>query len=246
MSTRQTNMKTFTNTKQTKNEALIMMREHERLDHIVQGAYTSWKNGVFKGCLVGCATNGNHAGFEPEFGIPWRIAWLADDIFEGLSVNDAKKFPVKFFETVPEGVDLSRVHDQWCAWMLGDEVDGLTAISKKPSVAVMAALFKRAASGDEPTEKEWNDAAQATEGVQLVLCIWSTEDAKNAWAVWAAQAAWVTRDAQNAQAGWSSRAAKDNRSAWAPQFDRTANNAAAQKIAIKQRDKLLELIRNAS
>ena len=155
-------LRAYTNTTHTKPEALALMREHKRLDHIIQGSYAQGAGADFKGCLVGCATGGDHKLFEPAFGIPWRLAWLADDIFEGLQRAAAADFAVDFFDAIQPGADLARVYDGWCAWMLVDPTGGLSNISTEPSVAAMAALFARAFVGDEPSGEEWQAAAMAT------------------------------------------------------------------------------------
>jgi len=231
-------MLAFTNTKQTKAQAVAMMQEHRRLDHIIKGTYGRGEGATFQGCLVGCATRGDHAAFEPEFGIPWRVAWLADDIFEGLPGGDSKDFPVALFEAVPEGADLSRVFDGWCAWMLADPVDGLVAISSEPSVAAMGELFLRASRGDEPSVEEWQQPARAARDA------WAARAARAAWDAWASRASRAAWDAWDARDAWASRAARDawaSRDAWAARASRAARAARA----IKQRDKLLELIQLA-
>lgn len=89
-------LRAYTHSTHTKPEALALMREHKRLDHIIQRTYGEGTGADFKGCLVGCATGGDHMLFEPAFGIPWRLAWLADDIFEGLAPAAAADFAVDY------------------------------------------------------------------------------------------------------------------------------------------------------
>ena len=243
MSSTKLQLRAYTNSTHTKEQALALMREHKRLDHIIQGTYEQGVGDTFKGCLVGCATGGDHMQFEPAFGIPWRLAWLADDIFEGLTPADAAAFAVDFFDAIAPGADLSRVYDAWCAWVLGDPVDGLVTISTEPSVKDMAALFARAAAGDEPEEQQWSAAKAA-------LAAWDTSAAWAARAAWAAQAArgakdtgaaWVAWDAWVARAASAARGAKDTGDARAA-IATWADSAARAVYAVKQRDALLRLL----
>ena len=167
--------------------------------------------------------------FEPVFGIPWRLAWLADDIFEGLTPADAAAFAVDFFGAIAPGADLSRVYDAWCAWVLGDPVDGLVAISTEPSVKDMAALFARAAAGDEPEEQQWSVVSDAARDAR------DARDAKDARAARDARDARAARAARAVWAAWAARAARDARDAW------DARDARADTAA-KQRDALLRLL----
>lgn len=217
MSSTKLQLRAYTNSTHTKDQVLALMREHKRLDHIIQGTYAKGTGDTFKGCLVGCATGGDHMQFEPAFGIPWRLAWLADDIFEGLTPADAAGFAVDFFDAITPGADLSRVCDAWCAWVLGDPVDGLIAINAEPCVKDMAALFARAAAGDQPTAQEWS-AVSAASAASAAWAALAARDARDIWAV-----AWVAWDARAALA------ARDDRDIWAV-------------YAVKKRDALLRLL----
>lgn len=92
----------------TKQELLGVLKSHQKADNFVKGKY--WEYG--KGCSVGCAlesftgNTSDHSKFEELFGIPIVIARLNDGIFEGLSEEDSKWWPVAFVEAVPENVDL--------------------------------------------------------------------------------------------------------------------------------------------
>ena len=185
-------MQAFVESHVTKAALLTQLAAHAAADEIVKGQY--WEKG--KGCAVGCCVHGNdHMRFEPEFGIPWRVAWLADDLFECLDNGEAKVFAQDWIAAIPVGADLSRVYDAWCAWMLTDPKFGMVAIEHvSPCVLVMGSLFVRAAAGDEPSSTEWSEAAR---------------DARDAWAAWAARDAWAARAARDAWDAWAARAARD-------------------------------------
>lgn len=162
-------MLTFTNTKYTKAQAIAMMQEHKRLDAITAGTYGAHTNEKWQGCLVGCAAQGNHQDFEPFFGIPRALAFLADTILEALDKKIGIDFAAHFFDNIPEGLDISRGFDKFFAWELGDPSEGLITTSSEPSVKSMADLFIRAAAGDETTKDEFDAAACAA---------WAARDAR--------------------------------------------------------------------
>ena len=96
-------MRAFVGTTVTKAAVLEQLRAHAKADEIIKGRY--WEGG--KGCAVGCSIHsGQHAEYEPRFGIPQVLARLEDCIFEGLSNKKAKAWPVRFMSAVPEGADL--------------------------------------------------------------------------------------------------------------------------------------------
>lgn len=118
-------MKTFD--LQTKEKYVNRVKRHQEQDEIVQGVY--WEKG--KGCAVGCTIEGNdHEKYETELGIPRVIARIEDKIFEGLSNEEAKKFPLRFLQAVPVEVDLSMVMPKFFVWLLGDKNDGIINFAK--------------------------------------------------------------------------------------------------------------------
>ena len=124
-------MKAFNEDGELKVDLLREIKKHQKADEISQGVYAEKKaNGKMRLCAVGCAlyslnevrsksieTN-DHSAFEPELGIPWRIARLADRIFEGLKFKEAKEFPYEFINSIPVGADLSKVFAKFIHWLL--------------------------------------------------------------------------------------------------------------------------------
>jgi len=93
-------MKAYHSKQEIKDFYLQRMQAHYDADEIEKGFY--WKGG--KGCAVGCTLHsGDHAAYESELGIPRIIARLEDGIFEGLSNERAKEFPLQFLVAVPVG-----------------------------------------------------------------------------------------------------------------------------------------------
>jgi len=113
-----------------KEKYISRMKAHIVADELVQGI--GWEsNGTTKGCAVGCTLNNyQHASYETELGIPRIVAHLEDRIFEGLSVEDAKDFPLSFLEAIPVGADLSNIYKHFFIWMLTDSEDGVIKFAK--------------------------------------------------------------------------------------------------------------------
>lgn len=153
----------FHNDPAIKQEYLARVEAHRLADEIVQGQY--WQNG--KGCAVGCTLHSDqHADYETELGIPRSIAYLEDQIFEGLPNGDAKDFPAQFLSAIPVGADLSLVTAHFFVWLLSDPVDGVIRFARedgKAAIETVVALYQRRIAGDEPTDQEWIAAADAAD-----------------------------------------------------------------------------------
>lgn len=122
---------------------------HAAHDEIIQGQY--WEHG--RGCAVGCTIHGNeHSRYESELGIPRQLAYLQDRIFEGLSNEEAKGFPLAFLAAIHVGADLSLVVSRFMVWMLADEKDGVIRFAKrdetKAAIQKVADLYKRQVAGE--------------------------------------------------------------------------------------------------
>jgi hypothetical protein len=109
-------MRAFVGSEVTKPELIASLEAHRAADRIARG-FSYWTgNGAGRGCAVGCSLHdfrrgaeGQHALYEPLFGVPRAIAYLEDRIFEGLPVAEAPDWPLRFTRAIAEGADLSRV-----------------------------------------------------------------------------------------------------------------------------------------
>ena len=82
---------------------LATMEEHARMDRLIQGKWTNDKDehGVFRGCFFGCAAQSDYDPIETVCGqwdMPFWLGHLSEEVFEGLSPEDAKEFPVQLLE----------------------------------------------------------------------------------------------------------------------------------------------------
>lgn len=149
---------------ETKEELLGRLREHRRLDQIVQGTY--WRGG--RGCSVGCCTHDPHGGhdqFPARWGIPEHLARLIDGIFERLSEKEAIEWPERIMAAIPVGADLSLVWSRFAVWLLADGEYGVLRhapdANTSKAIRQVVKCYKRRIQGDEPARDEWGDACVA-------------------------------------------------------------------------------------
>ena len=158
-------MLAFHNDTTIKQKYVDRVKEHQRLDHIAQGVYYETGGEKPKMCGVGCTIHGNdHKKYETELGIPEEIAHLEDIIFEELSNEKAKDFPLRFLEAIPVGADLSHVIPQLVIWQFEDGEYGLKNIQEVKDdkeaygfCEEVVALYKRELKGKKPTQAEYQE-----------------------------------------------------------------------------------------
>ena len=99
-------MLSFHGKPEIKEQLIANLQSHAEADAFRQGLY--FDDG--KGCAVGCSLfdfgeeTDDHSAYERLFGIPRVLARIEDGIFEGLSVEDSKWWPLAFSNAVPVGV----------------------------------------------------------------------------------------------------------------------------------------------
>ena len=109
----------FHNDKKIKQKYVARLKAHAEADEFIKGKY--WEDG--KGCAVGCTIHSNqHKAYETELGLPEWLARLEDQIFEGLSNENAKKFAVDFLLSIPVGKDLESVKWKFCSFVLKENL----------------------------------------------------------------------------------------------------------------------------
>lgn len=95
----------------TKNTAELkeQVQLHIEADSIVQGIY--WDNYNKKGCFIGCLAHSKEPQInEDMYGLPTMLQRIAENIFESLSIEDAKAFFAAFPDAIScDGKDLSKV-----------------------------------------------------------------------------------------------------------------------------------------
>lgn len=219
-----------------KKSVLAEMAMHRKADNLVKGSY--WDG--HKGCAVGCLLkSGNHSEYEEKFGIPEMLARLEDVVFEGLPINDAKKWPERFLKSINVGSDLSLVGWKFLHWNLTvnivvekSENKEIEKINKNVRAAIKqcAAVLLPLMNGKKLTEKQ-------------ISAAWSA--ARSAWvAAWSAEGSSARAAAESAAAAWSAESARSALAAAraAAAAARSAESAAWQKMA----DKIIELLEEAA
>ena len=97
---------------------IARMRAHQEADELIRGTY--WEGG--KGCAIGCTVHSDdHGAYETELGMPEWLAHLEDKIFEGMTIEDSRRFPLDLLSTIPVGfAEWDRLYHEFCAYVLRD------------------------------------------------------------------------------------------------------------------------------
>lgn len=256
-------MLSYHNDQSIKERYVARFDAHRRADEVIQG--TAFAAG--KGCFVGCTLDGyDHSLFPIELGWPEWLAYLADDIFEGLAAEDAPQFGTDLLDAVPVGVDLEPVRHLMAIRRLGRVRAGVEELPEADYIpAVLSAidgvikLHEAEAAGISRTEADWQSVGSAARSATGRSAEWAERSAGSA----AGSAEWAARSAAMSAAGSAARSAA--RSAWsAARSARLAWSAAgsAKSAAISaelaagssawvvawetERDDLLEILRGSA
>jgi hypothetical protein len=213
-----TKLLAFQNCKHTKESAVALAEWHEKEDRFIKGTYGEKLGEGWKGCSVGCMTNGaNHYKFAEFFALDPRIAGVADFIFENLPKGKYESWTTKLFRSIKDGSDTSQNVDKFFAWLMLDQKYGMYAIHKHQSILDVGNLFQRSAKGEYILETEWlSNAALA---------------ATTAWAASVSRAARAASADSSARADSSVRAALAATTAWAASVSRAASADSSARAA---------------
>ena len=243
-----------------KEQFVAEIKMHSEADHFLQGIYGFNSDSPDNGCAVGCAIatfnkmfghdweTDDHKRYEEAIGVPEVLARLEDALFEKLSAEESKKWPLRFAEAVPVGADLSNVINQFFAWLLSPE-EFLCKIADargKAAISTVHALYARKAGGDEVTDEEWNAARTAVNTAAYAADVAARTAAyAAAHAVDRCASTAVNTAARTAArtAAYAADAVYAVYAAYAAAC--TAADAAAYAAALKMADKLIELIEQA-
>ncbi len=259
--------------------------KHRKADQITQRTYGE-ENGKWKGCAVACSlrslailererlvtTYDQHAEYETKLGIPEWLARLEDTIFEGLPVEDAKKWPEQFSEAIPVGANLEPVKWKFCAVILKENIDRVLTLKiaddlKKQVVdaiqdvlslhenAVKIGKWDESAvrsAAESAAESAWSAAASAARSASESARSASESArsaaesaARSAWSAWSAarSAASAARSAESvARSSESAWSAAESASESAWSAARSAARSAAYQKYAKE---LLRLLKSA-
>ena len=250
----------FHGKQEIKDKYIARVKAHQEADEITKGIY--WQNG--KGCAVGCTIEGSdHKKFEVELGIPTVLAHLEDGLFESMSNEEAKKFPLRFLEAIPVGADLSDVFKHLVVWEWDDSVHGLKNIQEIKDdkelydcCEAVTELYRRTLKGEEVETSEWSKLeelagkiyeARAGAGAWAGAESWAWARARAGAEAWAGAESWAWAWAR-ARAGagaWAWAGAGAWAGAWAGARARAGAEAEHEKQVSISVEKLLELLKEA-
>jgi hypothetical protein len=125
---------------------------HRDVDEIVQSM--GWDG--HHGCAIGCSMNRySHVEYSRVLGIPLMVAYLVDELHEGLSLELALDWPGRVAAALRPGADTTHVWTRFVIWILREECPSVTGEG-------VAALYERRLAGDEPQQEKWTQAEAAT------------------------------------------------------------------------------------
>jgi len=251
--------------KVNKDQFIKEIKWHMEQDAFMRGTYNEGNKNNFRGCAVGCSINsinrllgtaygyGEHIDMAETLQIPEWLVRLEDKIFEGLSEEESKEWPLRFSEAINVGADLDKIKPAFLVYVL--ESMPKSPISSK-AVDRAIALWKRDDLYSNAWKKEsrdiYNDAADAAYAADADYAAFATANATAYANAYAIANAYATATA-NANAIANAAAYAANANADAANAVRAANacanaaDARAEKrgeIYKKFSDKLIELMKN--
>ena len=104
-----------------KEKYVARMDEHIKADELIRGVGFSSEG---KGCAVGCTLNDyNHSKYPYELGVPEWLGRLEDALFEGMSLEKSKTFPLLFLQAINVGSDLENIKAPFLIYILEGVLD---------------------------------------------------------------------------------------------------------------------------
>ena len=171
-----------------KKDFVAEVEKHRKADQIVQGIYGDSRFPEKGFCAVGCSVHSlnrmnktnyltnDHSVYEKELGIPEWLARLEDTLFEGLPIEDAKKWPEQFAKAVPVGVNLEPVKWKFCAYLMKENIERVLTldISDELKEQVVKAIRQVLAVHETAIKTgTWDESA-------------AESAARSAWSAWSA------------------------------------------------------------
>ncbi len=214
-------MVTYLGKPELKSRFIEEIGKHEEQDRIIKGTYSE-PGKVFRGCAIGCSLHSlnliegavdqfdgtdNHSRYEKELGLPTWLAYLEDNIFENLPLDQAKTWPRRFAEAVPVGAVVGDVVlAKILRWVLADSEFGVRFATDDAEIRgyidTIVTMFEAEIVG-QATAEQREAAASAASAARAAMAASAAMDAWAAWAASAAMDAWAARAASAAMDAWA-------------------------------------------
>lgn len=144
----------FHGSQEIKDKYMARVKDHMVADEIIKG--TGFDSEDNRGCAVGCTLhNYSHFAYEEELGIPFTIAILEDNIFESLSHENSKSFPLEFLDAVNVGSDLSFVYNKMQIFNLQILREKIKGDCNKKNCDYLISLHQKTIDGIKTEEHSW-------------------------------------------------------------------------------------------
>jgi hypothetical protein len=180
----------FHNKQSLKQETVSRMKEHIKLDQLVQG--TGYNKSSGKGCAVGCAIDCyDHQTFADKLGVDLWIPYFYDMIHEGLSSSKFEKFVINFLNSIPVGMSKEQsdlIKLKLFYFMLTKIIP--YKFQKYKEIADIIDLFKQSIEGVNVTREQWVKTMKDLPFKNSVAVVdaaaaaaWSVADAAAAWSL---------------------------------------------------------------
>lgn len=154
-------LQAFHNKDSLKLETVSRMKQHIKLDQLVQGIGYDKSSG--KGCAVGCSIDCyDHQSFAKTLGVDIWIPQMYAGLHEGIHVNDIAKFNLNFLNSIPVGMtskqsDMARL--KLFYFMLTEIIP--SKFQKYKEIEDIIELFKLSIEGTTVTKAQWRKVADA-------------------------------------------------------------------------------------
>ena len=121
------------------------MKNHIKADELVRGIGFE----DCKGCAVGCTLdNYNHKSYETELGLPEWLARLEDTIFEGMSEEKSKQFPLLLLQSITPGANLDKTYHKFCKYVLTEFADDCGEEPVRKAIEMVLSQHEKAIKGE--------------------------------------------------------------------------------------------------
>ena len=216
---------TFNNDEKSKNQLIEELLHHEELDAFVQGSWLSGEAteaGTQKGCMYGCIMQSKESpinSFCEHYHIDYWFGHITEKIFEGLSVKEAKGFPLEAIRRLPVGISLELIKSEFHYRLLEDQLQYCKE-SQQVTNAVKQVMDLFYNDGQFIPFNEINKSAADSAESAAESAAWSAAES----AAWSA-------DSAAESAAWSADSAAESAAWSAADSARSAARSAAESAA---------------